>query len=333
MPDPTPEQPPEQPPESPPESAPESPAGPAPEPAPDAAPSARPIPARRNRARWRRQLESVIFGTQTRAGRSFDLMLLVVILASVVAVSLETVPSFQERYGGALRAVEWGFTAIFTLEYVARLLCAPRPARYARSFFGVVDLLAILPSFIGLLFPGAHELAVVRGLRLLRIFRILKLGRYAVEATSLRKALVRSRAKIAVFLLTVVCSVAVVGAAMHLIEGEDNGFTSIPVGMYWAIVTMSTVGYGDISPQTPLGQAVASLLILFGYALIVVPTGVISAELAAERMREYRQNASPTDEDAKRRNPGDHPTLVCQNCGARNHADAARYCHRCGAAL
>ncbi|MEM6749913.1 MAG: ion transporter [Planctomycetota bacterium] len=305
---------------------------PDPDPPPDAQADA-PRPALRNRARWRRQLESVIFGTQTRAGRAFDLVLLVVILASVVAVSLETVPSVQADYGGYLYAVEWVFTAIFTLEYVARLLCAPRPAKYARSFFGVVDLLAILPSFIGLLFPGAHELAVVRGLRMLRIFRILKLGRYATEAVALRKALVRSRAKIAVFLLTVVCSVAIVGAAMHLIEGPANGFTSIPQGMYWAIVTMSTVGYGDISPQTPLGQALASLLILFGYALIVVPTGVISAELAAEKIRDQPGPAAANKPPGERRVAPHHPSLHCANCGETRHADHARYCHRCGAAL
>ncbi|MEM6391341.1 MAG: ion transporter [Planctomycetota bacterium] len=266
---------------------------------------------------WRVRLHRIIFEADTPAGKWFDVVLLAAILLSVLAVMLETVPSIAERHGTALRVIEWVFTGLFTVEYVLRLWCVRRPVLYARSFFGVVDLLAILPTYLSLFIPGAHELLVVRALRLLRVFRVFKLARFVTEAQALRDALLAARTKIIVFLLVVLTAVTIMGAVMHLVEGPENGFTSIPESMYWAIVTMSTVGFGDIVPVTPLGKMISAVLILFGYSMIIVPTGILSAEIS--RVRNLR--------DAKL------STQHCRGCGREGHDADAKFCKYCGHGL
>ncbi len=263
---------------------------------------------------WQRRLHDIIFEAETPSGKLFDVLLLVAILASVLAVILESVPSIDERFHWELRIAEWSFTFLFTIEYVLRLLCVRRPLRYARSFFGLVDLLAILPTFLSLLIPGSHEMAVIRALRLLRVFRIFKLARYMGEAEALAEGLKASRAKITVFLTTVLVSVTIMGALMHLIEGPENGFVDIPHGIYWAIVTMTTVGFGDITPITGAGKFVASIMMIFGYSLIIVPTGIISAEIAVGRNKQ--QN-----------------TETCPHCMKVGHDRKAKFCDRCGGDL
>jgi voltage-gated potassium channel len=262
---------------------------------------------------WQRRLHDLIFEAETPSGKVFDVLLLIAIMLSVLAVMLESMPNVNARHHTLLRAVEWVFTGLFTIEYILRLLCVRRPLRYARSFFGVVDLLSILPSFLSLLIPGSQELLVIRAFRLLRIFRIFKLGRYLGEAEALKAGLAASRAKITVFLCTVLITVTIMGAAMHLIEGPEHGFIDIPHSMYWAIVTMTTVGFGDIYPQTGLGKFLASLMMVFGYSLIIVPTGIISAEIAG-RSR-------------------DANTETCPHCMKVSHPKNARYCFRCGGEL
>jgi len=261
----------------------------------------------------RARAAEVIFGHDTRAGKAFDVALILAILASVCVVMLETVPSVHADLGPVLRAAEWFFTILFTLEYAVRLWCAPRRGRYARSFFGVVDLVSILPTYLSLLLPGAQALLVVRSLRLLRVFRVLKLGEYTSEATSLRHALARSRQKITVFLAVVLTLVLVLGSLMYLVEGPANGFTSIPRSVYWAIVTLTTVGYGDITPHTVAGQVLASAVMILGYGIIAVPTGIVTVELG--------------------RGSGASPARGCRRCGLAGHEVDARYCRRCGEAL
>jgi voltage-gated potassium channel len=265
-------------------------------------------------AAWRQRLHTVVFEADTPAGRAFDVALVVLILAAVLCVMLETVQGISPEARRWLWRAEWGFTVLFTIEYAARLVSVGRPLRYATSFFGVVDLLAVVPTYLSLLFPGSQTLLVIRALRLLRIFRVLKLGRYLSEAAALRGALVDSRAKIIVFLTTVLIVVAILGTSVYLVEGPTHGFTSIPISMYWAIVTMTTVGYGDISPQTPFGQMLASLLMILGYSLIIVPTGIVSAELSAR----YRGAIS---------------TQACPECSREGHDVDARHCKFCGARL
>lgn len=266
------------------------------------------------RAPWRNHLERIIFEVDTPAGRLFDVVLLVTIALSTFVVILESVPSIRAEYGGVLRAAEWVFTLLFTVEYVLRLATARNPRRYALSFFGFVDLLAVMPTYVSLVWTGTQSLVVVRGLRLLRVFRVLKLAQYLGEARALGQALRRSRPKITVFLLAVVTVVLVVGALMYLIEGEKNGFSSIPVSMYWAIVTMTTVGYGDIAPKTVPGRLLASALMILGYGIIAVPTGIVSVELA-EQARQARA------------------ARTCPGCGAHGHDSDAGHCKYCGAIL
>lgn len=266
-------------------------------------------------APWRARIHEVIFEADTREGRAFDLALLALIVLSIAAVMLESVAAVRAGWGRALRAAEWGFTALFTAEYALRLVAVRRPLRYARSFFGVVDLLAVLPTYASLIVPGAQSLLVIRSLRLLRVFRVLKLGRYLGEANVLLAALRSSRAKITVFLGTVLTIIVIVGTLMYLIEGEENGFTSIPRALYWAVVTMTTVGYGDIAPRTVAGQGLAAFVMILGYSIIAVPTGIVSAEIA----------------QAMRRAPVS--TQACPACGAEGHDADARHCKRCGARL
>jgi len=266
-------------------------------------------------AALRHRLHEIIFEADTRAGKAFDLLLLLTIVLSVVAVSLESVPTYRQQYRDELRAAEWAFTGIFTTEYLLRLWVVHRPLRYARSFFGVVDLLAILPSYASLLIPGAHSLLVVRIVRLLRVFRVLKLANFVGQGELLANALARSRYKITIFLGAVLSAVVVAGATMYLVEGPRAGFDSIPRGMYWAIVTMTTVGYGDIAPVTVLGQFLASLLMILGYGVLAVPTGIVSVELAAAT-RQSEVSAQS-----------------CPACGRSGHDLDAKHCKFCGHAL
>jgi len=261
-------------------------------------------------APWRERMYIVIFEHDTPGGKAFDVALLVCILASVIAVILESVAEIRSRYGGPLRFVEWAFTLLFTGEYVLRLACARRPARYARSFFGLVDLLAVVPTYLSLFFAGTQSLIVIRSLRLLRVFRVMKLVHFVGEEKMLRAALTASIRKIVVFLGAVLTLMVIIGALMYLIEGEQSGFTSIPESIYWAIVTMTTVGYGDIAPVTLPGKFLASLVMIIGYGIIAVPTGIVTVEMssAARRRRE----------------------TTCPRCGSGGHPRDARYCWRCG---
>ena len=269
------------------------------------------------RTGWRERLRIIIFEADTVAGKVFDVALLIAICLSVLAVMLDSVTQFREDYGDWLDAAEWTFTVLFTIEYVLRLLVAPRPGAYALSFFGLIDLLAIIPTYVSLLLPGAESLVVVRAMRLLRIFRIFKLGRFLGEASILTDALRRSRHKISVFLGTVLILVTILGTAMYLIEGEENGFTSIPTSVYWAIVTMTTVGYGDIAPQTVVGQTLASFVMILGYSILAVPTGIVTAEIV--------------ETAATGRLP--ITTRICIHCMTEGHEPGARYCKDCGARL
>ncbi len=233
--------------------------------------------------RWRSKLHEVVFEADTPAGKAFDIALLVLILGSILVVVLESVPAVRARHGRTFWAAEWVFTILFTVEYLLRLVSVRRPGRYVRSFFGIVDLLAVLPTYLSLLLPGAQALLVVRALRLLRVFRILKLGEFLGEAQMLAQALKASVRKIAVFLQAVLVMVLIIGSLMYLIETPESGFTSIPQSIYWAIVTLTTVGYGDIAPQTVLGKILASLVMILGYGLIAVPTGIVTVEALPDR--------------------------------------------------
>jgi len=264
---------------------------------------------------WRRRLYHVIFEHATPAGRAFDIALLVLILGSVAAVLLESVPAVRLRWGAALVAVEWTFTVLFTVEYLLRLAVVRRPLVYARSFFGVIDLLAVLPTYLRLLLPGSQALLTLRAVRLLRVFRILKLGHFLGEQQVLVRALRASARKIVIFIGGVLVLVLVMGSLMYLIEGPESGFTSIPISIYWAIVTMTTVGFGDIVPQTTLGRMLAALVMIIGYGIIAVPTGIVTVEMG-------RAARSSLPEPRR-----------CPTCGLADHADDAAYCRRCGAEL
>jgi voltage-gated potassium channel len=262
----------------------------------------------------RARVHEIIFEADTPAGKAFDVALLILIVLSVVAVMLESVASVREQFGLWLRAVEWFVTFLFTVEYVLRLYCVGKPWRYARSFFGIVDLLAILPTYLSVIIPGAQSLLVIRALRLLRVFRVLKLAHFVGEASELTAALRASARKIVVFLGAVLAIVVIVGSMMYLIEGEPNGFTSIPTSIYWAIVTMTTVGYGDIAPQTAIGKILASAIMILGYGIIAVPTGIVSVELAGVVTRKIT-------------------TQACPDCGIGGHDHDAVHCKYCGARL
>jgi len=255
----------------------------------------------------------IIFEANTPAGKWFDIILIICILLSVIAVMLGSVNSVGEKYGHSLYAAEWFFTILFTIEYVMRLLCIGSPLKYAKSFFGVVDLLAILPTYVSLLIPGSQYLIAIRILRILRVFRVLKLVQYMQESQVITQALWASRRKISVFLFAVFTLVIVFGSMMYIIEGEENGFTSIPKSTYWAIVTLTTVGYGDLSPKTNVGQIIAAVIMILGYSIIAVPTGIVSAEIAFTRRRVTH--------------------MVCPECSNEDHSPDARYCKDCGTKL
>lgn len=253
----------------------------------------------------------VIFGTDTRAGQVFDYVLLLAILVSVTILMLESVRELKGPYGTLFRVLDWFFTILFTAEYSLRLYSSPNPRRYATSFMGIIDLLSILPTFIGLFISGTGSLMMIRSIRLIRVFRVLKLTHFMGGANQIGNALYSSRHKIIVFLGTVVCVTAVMGTLMYLVEGPEHGFTSIPRSIYWAIVTVTTVGYGDIAPVTFAGQFLASCLMITGYAILAVPTGIVTAEMVNAKTKMER----------------------CDNCGAQLTLDGQLYCHKCGTKL
>jgi voltage-gated potassium channel len=263
------------------------------------------------RAGMRDVIYEVIFKTETPAGKWFDVLLILSILASVTVVMADSVAAVRVSHGRVLMAAEWFFTILFSIEYLLRLVSARRPLKYATSFYGVVDFIAIIPTYLSLIFPATKYFAVVRTLRILRVFRVLKLIQYLKEANLLMRALASSRRKITVFLFTVLTMVTMFGSLMYVIEGEANGFTSIPTSIYWAIVTMTTVGYGDISPQTAFGQALASLIMILGYSIIAVPTGIVTVQIGQEM--------------AKRTFP-----RACPGCGREGHDPDAGFCKYCG---
>lgn len=265
---------------------------------------------------FRRRLHEIIFEADTPAGKRFDVLLIVSIVLSVTAVMLDSVQSVRNEYGGIFFFFEWGFTLLFTAEYFLRLYCVGRPRLYATSFYGVVDLLAILPTYISLILPGSQFLLVIRILRVLRIFRVFKLVQYLGEVDFLLKALRASGRKIAVFLFTVLTLVTIFGSLMYIIEDAQNGFTSIPRSIYWAIVTLTTVGYGDITPRTEIGQALAAMIMIFGYAIIAVPTGIVTVEMA----QAFKEKETIS-------------TQSCPQCSAEGHDSDAKFCKFCGSAL
>lgn len=264
---------------------------------------------------WRLRIYTIIFEADTRAGRAFDLTLLSFIVISVAVVMLDSVESIRARWGDHLTILEWFFTAVFTAEYVLRLLCVRHPKRYARSFLGVVDLLAIAPTYLALFFPVLHAFIDVRMLRMLRIFRILKLAAYVAEFGELGSAIFATRRKIAVFLSFVLIVVVVMGTLMYVVEGPANGFTSVPISIYWAITTMTTVGFGDITPKSDLGRLIASMMMLMGWGTLAVPTGIVSAEFATRRIH------------------AEITTRTCHECLSEGHAPQAKFCSDCGARL
>jgi voltage-gated potassium channel len=269
--------------------------------------------ARPSWSRARSRLHEVIFESDTPGGRLFDLALLAAILLSVAIVLLESVPEVRRIHGRTLVALEWGFTLLFTAEYALRLAAVRHPLRYAASLLGVIDLLAIVPTYLALVVPHTQALMVIRALRLLRVFRVLKMARFLEDAQTLIRALQAARRKIIVFGATALNLVLITGALMYLVEGEANGFTSIPLSMYWAVVTMTTVGYGDVVPQTGIGKVLAALMMILGYSVIAVPTSIVSVELA------YASRAVSGQ--------------ACPACGAEGHDADARHCKRCGAPL
>lgn len=263
---------------------------------------------------WRRKLYTIIFEADTPTGKLFDVVLIGSIILSVIAVMLDSVSTIRQDYGKQLYFIEWFFTILFTIEYIMRIICVDNKRGYIFSFFGIVDLLAIIPTYIGVFLPASRYLLVIRSLRILRIFRVLKLVQYVSEANFLREALKASRRKIFVFLFAVMMLVIIAGSLLYVVEGGENGFTSIPRSIYWAIVTLTTVGFGDIAPQTALGQAIASVIMILGYGIIAVPTGIVSYEMSNSLKS---QVISPE----------------CPNCKKKNHEIDARFCNQCGAKL
>lgn len=260
-----------------------------------------------------RKLHEVIFEADTKTGKLFDIILLVSIVFSVLVVILDSVSSLNLKYGELFFYLEWFFTILFSIEYLLRLYCVGQPLMYARSFYGIVDLVSILPTYLSLILPGGQIFLTIRLLRMLRIFRILKIVQYIGAANHLTQALKASRKRIAVFVFTILIIVVIVGSLMYAIEGEENGFTSIPKSIYWAIVTLTTVGYGDISPQTPIGQFLASIIMILGYGIIAVPTGIVTSEMT--------RRIKTTN------------TQSCPNCSVEGHDIDAKYCKNCGGLL
>ncbi len=262
-------------------------------------------------APWRLKLHEIIYEADTKAGKLFDVVLLLIIIFSITIVMLESVPSLHDYYGDLFEMAEWIFTALFTLEYLARLVSIKKPLKYVLSFYGIIDLLSIIPTYLGVFISGTNSLMVIRSLRLMRVFRILKLGSFIKESKSLVDSLKASRHKILIFLLSILTMVTILGTVMYLVEGGENGFDSIPRSIYWAIVTMTTVGYGDISPITTLGQFIASIVMILGYAIIAVPTGIVTNELIKSDTKKIS-------------------TQACKSCSKEGHDSDAEYCKYCG---
>ncbi|MBQ0769920.1 MAG: ion transporter [Bizionia sp.] len=277
---------------------------------------------------WKYKLHEIIYEADTPAGKLFDVILLIFIIASILLVMLESVASIDLKYHYWLNIGEWIVTILFTVEYIARVITVKKPLKYIFSFYGIIDLLSTLPKYLSLIFAGTHALVALRALRLLRVFRILKLARYLGASNQLSAAIKASRAKISVFLFAVIIVATIFGTIMYLVEGEKNGFDNIPKSIYWSIVTLTTVGFGDIAPQTPLGQFIATIIMVLGYGIIAVPTGIVSAE--------YTRSANNEDEQKNKiTKPNTLPlnTQSCQNCCAENHKDKAEYCYSCGHTL
>ena len=262
---------------------------------------------------WKSKLHEVIYEADTPAGKLFDVLLLVTIFTSIVLVMLESVPSINKKYNLIFDISEWVITVLFTIEYILRIVSIKKPKHYIFSYYGIIDLLSTIPKYLSLIFGGAHALIVLRSLRLLRIFRVLKITRYLGESNRLLEALRASKAKITVFVFAVVVICLILGSIMYIVEaGEDSGFISIPRSVYWTIVTLTTVGYGDIAPVTTLGQFIASIVMILGYGIIAVPTGIVSAEYTAQFKRTHTN------------------TKTCETCGTEKHNDNAKFCHNCG---
>ncbi|MBE0424261.1 MAG: ion transporter [Lutibacter sp.] len=264
---------------------------------------------------WKTKLYKIIYEADTSAGKWFDILLIIAILFSILLVMLESVEKFDAKYHNFLNISEWVITVLFTLEYFARIIVIKKPSKYIFSFYGIIDLLATIPKYISLIFGGAQALVALRALRLLRIFRILKLTRYLGASLNLSTALKASKTKILIFLFSVIVLTIILGTIMYLVEGPENGFTSIPISMYWAIVTLTTVGYGDLSPVTPLGQFIASFVMILGYGIIAVPTGIVTSEMSKQDAKIHTN------------------TQTCPHCLADKHLDDAEFCHQCGGKL
>ena len=269
---------------------------------------------------WKTKLHDIIYEADTPVGKLFDVVLLIAIIASIILVMLESIRSFDEKFHTFLNISEWIITILFSIEYIARVITVKKPFKYIFSFYGIIDFLSTIPKYISLIFGGIHALAALRALRLLRVFRILKLARYLGASNMLTTALKASRAKISVFLFAVLIVCIIFGTLMYLIEGESSGFSSIPVSVYWCIVTLTTVGFGDIAPVTPIGQLIAAVIMILGYGIIAVPTGIVSAE--------YTSQNKPKNDIEK---PKVHlNSQSCSNCLSEKHQDNAEYCHKCG---
>jgi len=277
-------------------------------------PQPSPAPNSKHNHNWKVRLHVIIFGTDTPVGRAFDVILLCLILLSILVVMLESVVEIEQTYGNIIRIAEWTFTIIFTLEYILRIITTNRPRKYIFSFFGIIDFLAVIPTYLTIILAGSQYLLVVRAIRLLRVFRILKLGRYLGGGKQIADALIASREKIVVFIGVLVTLVTIMGTLMYLVESPDDGFTSIPRSIYWAIVTLTTVGYGDISPQTILGQIIASIVMIMGYSIIAVPTGIVTSELVKGPKKKVG-------------------TITCSNCNQKGHDVDADFCKYCGTEL
>ncbi|WP_339627451.1 ion transporter [uncultured Maribacter sp.] len=274
---------------------------------------------------WKNKLHEIIYEADTPMGKLFDLILFVIIIFSVILIMLESVKAIDAEYHEILFVLEWVVTIFFTVEYIARIICIKKPSHYIFSFYGIIDFLSTIPLYISYIFAGSQVLLAVRAFRLLRVFRILKLARFLGEASQLKRALKASRAKITVFLFAVLIASVMMGTLMYLIEGDEAGFTSIPTSIYWTIVTLTTVGYGDIAPITPQGQAIATIIMLLGYGIIAVPTGMVTAEF-------NRQNKGKSNDDE----PGRYVhinTQCCPTCSKEGHRDDATHCYNCGSLL
>lgn len=263
---------------------------------------------------FREQIKIILYGTNTILGRMFDLVLLGLILLSVILIMMETVQGINQKYHTQLIICEWIITIFFTIEYILRIISIQKPVKYVFSFYGIIDLMAVLPMYLSIFFPGASILSIVRALRFFRLFKILHIPQISHQSAQLREAIEASKEKILVFIYFVLISTVIIGSIMYLIEGKESGFTSIPMAIYWTIVTLTTVGYGDISPQTPLGQFVASLVMILGYGIIAVPTGIVTAEFAKSSLR----------------NSAVSTKKICKNCKSQVHFDNAKYCYECG---